>query len=124
MRRLILIAAFLLAAPLFADIIRVANLAAGTTDVAVVAGGTAETRSQVFCGLSARETTGAAVSTFLVYNGDSNADQLIFQAGLPSGGYMTAGPWPAADCIAAPDGIFIDRTSGNTAVSVYYRPTR
>lgn len=114
-----------LALPAVAGIIQVDLTATGTSDVIAIEGGTSATRGMVFCGFSSRETGGSDSSTVIVYNGEDATGQRIFDWSLTANESRSEGPWPAADCIASPDGIFLDRGgSGSTVVMVFYRNPR
>lgn len=118
---LALLSAFL-ALPAAADQIHVALLAAGTTDVLVVEGATAATRSMLFCGFSARETGAAAAGVATVYNGVDANGQKVFTFSLAISESRSEGPWSASDCIPAPEGIFVDRAgAGTTEMEIFYR---
>ena len=119
-----LIFAFL-ALPAFAGIIQVDLTATGTSDVLAVEGATQGTRSMVFCGFASHETDGSSPAVVTVYNGADTSGQKIFEWSLSANESRSEGPWPASDCIGAPNGIFLERTgSGSPLVIVYYRNPR
>ena len=124
MKKLLLLALLLVAAPVWAASgVKVHKLTAGTTDSALVpadAAGSLQLRE--FCGFSARETGGAASATVDIYNGTSTSGELLFSFSLTQSESRSEGPWPDFECIPAPNGIFIDRGgAGTTLLLVYSR---
>lgn len=118
------LALILVAAPSWAaSSVKVHKLATGTTDSALVAADAAGSlQLREFCGLSARETGGAASATVDIYNGSDATGELIFTFSLTMSESRSEGPWPDFECIPAPNGIFVDRGgTGTTLLLVFSR---
>jgi hypothetical protein len=68
-------------------------------------------------GFSVRETTGTAAAVLNLHHGTSNAGPILVTVSL--GASESAREWYGPDGIAAASGIYLDRVSGTSQVSVY-----
>lgn len=71
-----------------------------------------------FTGFSCKEEA-SGPAEFIIRHGDDAADPIITRVTLNSGESRSEGPSDSG--IACPDGIFIDRVSGTTSVTIYHK---
>lgn len=84
---------------------------AGTGNVQVTTG------SATLVGLSFRETTAAAVATFVVRDGTTTGDPIKFVANVASGGSSVT----MLPAIVFTTGVFLNRQSGTTELVLHFQ---
>lgn len=93
----------------------IAAVASGTAGVQ----GVAATSGLRFAGFSAKEDTGTAAATFVIRHGTSNTGTPIAFVSLAAGAVVTQ--FFGETGLYAPNGIFIDRLTGTTELSLWTR---
>jgi hypothetical protein len=88
------------------------TVAAGTGDEA----GIAAAANMRLMGYSIKETAGA-VATLLLRHGDAATDEIVAAENFAAAGSTTR--WFGPGGIPVPDGVFIERLTGTTAVTLW-----
>lgn len=118
MRQHLRVAAFTLAIVLAAAAgavsVTYSNVASGTGDEAAITG----KPNLRLCGFSIAENAGTpAAARVRLRHGDADTDPVIVDLHLAA----SQSAWDFFDCQPVPDGVFVDRVSGTTVVTVMTR---